>query len=621
MVVGRTMGRMMPLRRSFLPALLLVILLTPGYARATWPPPQKKLIHAGYPSEVSHIRRHIDRMNALPFDGTILIIHELDSLFNYERKLSRDEVQSKFDDLAATPWGRLTHNFLKLNVELHADIDWFDDAQWEVVEHNLALAMEAVVVAGAEGIIFDPEQYSHRLWMYEKAAHHATKSFDAYFAQLRKRGAQWMRAVQRAKPDVTILHYYLLTAFAGYFGDRPTPGGDTRDLLPEHSYGLYLGFINGMLDVIGPEVTLVDGNESAYYYGGRAAYDNAYVKIRQERRYLIDPTNREKYDRQVQVGSALYIQGTMGMRNYSIQALGAFLDPAQRLQLMEHRAYQALRTTDAYVWCYSDSRNISWWNGHVPDGLGDALRSAQAKIAAGVPLGFSEAPFESAKKKQQDLMQHGRSSIVPFRAAVPHVGDDGPPVLDGRLDDAIWQRSPHLGPFRVPNIFIKPNIQAPTTAQVAWDDEHFYAAFTCMEPNVEAMSKRKTGVDTVVWHDDCVEVFISAGPDLFPYRQFEANAIDTRFDSSWFARKKMDGSWNATWNSRAAIGEDRWICEIAIPWRDIGSAPAPGDQRRGNLTRHRIPHEEETTTWTPMYKTFSDAEYLATWVFEAAGQR
>ena len=153
------------------------------------------------------------------------------------------------------------------------------------------------------------------------------------------------------------------------------------------------------------------------------------------------------------------------------------------------------------------------------------------------------------------------------------------------------------------------------------DDEHFYAAFTCIEPNVEAMSKRKTGVDTVVWHDDCVEVFISAGPDLFPYRQFEANAIDTRFDSNWFARKKMDGSWNATWNSRAAIGKDRWICEIAIPWRDIGSAPAPGDQRRGNLTRHRIPHEEETTTWTPMYKTFSDAEYMATWVFEAAGQR
>ena len=33
--------------------------------------------------------------------------------------------------------------------------------------------------------------------------------------------------------------------------------------------------------------------------------------------------NREKFRRQVQAGSALYIQGTFGMRNYSVQALGA----------------------------------------------------------------------------------------------------------------------------------------------------------------------------------------------------------------------------------------------------------------------------------------------------------
>ena len=151
---------------------------------------------------------------------------------------------------------------------------------------------------------------------------------------------------------------------------------------------------------------------------------------------------------------------------------------------------------------------------------------------------------------------------------------------------------------------------------MAWDEENLYIAFTCIEPNVQAMSKRKTGFDTVVWHDDCVEVFISAGATLYPYRQFEANAIDTRFDSTWPAFRKMDGSWNARWESRAAIHADRWFCEIAIPWNEIGTPPAPGESRRANVTRHRIPHEEETTTWTPMYKTFADAEYMGTWVFE-----
>ena len=129
-------------------------------------------------------------MNALPFDGTILIIHALDSLFNYERKITREEVQPHFNDLAAAEWGRLTDNFLKLNVEQHSKSDSFDDDQWQTVEHNIAPAIEAVVAGGAKGIVFDPEKYNHRLWMYDKAVHRDVKYFEAYFAQMRRRGAQ-----------------------------------------------------------------------------------------------------------------------------------------------------------------------------------------------------------------------------------------------------------------------------------------------------------------------------------------------------------------------------------------------------------------------------------------------
>ncbi len=52
------------------------------------------------------------------------------------------------------------------------------------------------------------------------------------------------------------------------------------------------------------------------------------------------------------------------------------------------------------------------------------------------------------------------------------------------------------------------------------------------------------------------------------------------------------------------------------PWKAIGARPQPGEERRANVTRHRIPHEEESTTWAPMYKTFSDEEYMGFWVFE-----
>jgi len=599
-------------------ALVLSVSLSPQ-VYSFWEPEKKKLIHAGYPAEVAYVRQHIEKMKALPFDGTILAIHELRSLFNYTRQVSREEVQKHFDDLSATDWGHVTENFLLMQAEQEAGIDWFDDEHWANVEHNLRLSIEAVVAADAAGIIFDPEQYNYPLWKYEKAKHHETKTYEEYTAQMRKRGAQWMRVVESVKPDITILHYYLMTAFSGYYGVRETPGGDTPELLKDSGYALYLGFINGLLDAAGPEVVFVNGNEGAYYYGGREAYDEAYVQMKQERLYLIAPENREKYRRQVQAGSSIYIQGTLGMRNYSIQALGAFMPPEERLKLLEHRTYQALRTSDEYVWCYADSKGINMWEHRFPAGTAEAIASAKRKIEAGAPLGFPEEPFVEAKRKQQEIMKNGRTRIVPRRLVIEKVGADGPPTLDGKLDDPVWQRVKPVGPFSVPNIYIKETLQAPTTAQVAWDDENLYVAFTCFEPDVKRMSQRAKEHDGRVWNDDCVEVFVSAGQETFPYRHFEISSIDTHFDATWTERKKMDGSWNADWSSKSQVGEDRWTSEVAIPWKVIGSRPAVGETRKANLTRHRIPDETETSCWTPVYKTFSDSEFLGTWIFQDAG--
>ena len=136
-----------------------------------------------------------------------------------------------FTDRHLTPGRRVT----LLQVEKSSRIDWFDDTQWDNVEHNIKLTIQTVVVA--RGIIFDPEQYNYSLWIYEKAAHYETKSFAEYFAQLRRRDAQWIRAVQAVKPDVEILHHYLMTAFNSRSGVRETPGGDTPALLRQSFWG------------------------------------------------------------------------------------------------------------------------------------------------------------------------------------------------------------------------------------------------------------------------------------------------------------------------------------------------------------------------------------------------
>ncbi len=594
-------------------ALLAVLLVSPVLAEQ-WPQMKKKVIHAGYPADVKYVRQNIHKMQRLPFDGTIVDIWQLRPMFNHERKWYKRDLQSAFDDLAAIQWGKLTDNFLLLNAS--SKMDWFDDGHWENILHNIKLATEAMVVGKCKGLIFDPEQYGFLVWKYSAAAHHQTKTFQEYYQQARKRGVQWIQAVQSVKPDIRILNYYQLTAFTSYLRNPEQMAASTEENLTKSSYSMYLGFLNGMLDVAGPEVIFIDGNESAYYYASRANYDQAYVDIKQELLYLIAPENREKYKRQVQAGASTYVQGSLGMRNFSIQALGSFFPPAQRLKLFEFRTYHALRTTDEYVWCYADSVNINWWQGQVPAGAAQAIASAKMKIANRQPLGFSEEPFVEAKKKQANYAQDIIKSIVPRTAVIHKLGGAKEvPVIDGKLDDPIWRKVKPLEEFTVTKIFIKDKLDAPTRAQVTWDDEHLYIAYTCYEPKIQELhssGKRDNGV----YRGDSVEAFISLGENPWPYRQFIINPNNIQFDSVWREGKKMDKSWDAKWQSGAFVGKDRWTAELAIPWQAIGKKPELGETRRANLTRNRNPKPAESTTWTPMWKRFSDAEFFGTWTFD-----
>ena len=71
--------------------------------------------------------------------------------------------------------------------------------------------------AGFKGICFDTEYYEGLpLFGFHRMRHHATRSFEAYQAQVRSKAAAIMRAVNESFPDITIL---VLFGFSGsYYG-------------------------------------------------------------------------------------------------------------------------------------------------------------------------------------------------------------------------------------------------------------------------------------------------------------------------------------------------------------------------------------------------------------------
>lgn len=565
----------------------------------------KKLIEYGwdvpYPD---FVRDHIREMEKLPFDG---LIFKLRGGGNVLTPKPLDEAKYA-PDFAACPqiqWGTFTDNFVILWAA--SDQDWFDDAHWQAIEHNARLMTRAARLARCVGICFDHEPYGTNPWAYNQARHKSTRSFADYEAKVRQRGAQFVRAVESELPGLTILTFFQLSYFSELL--KPMDPAQRAESLSSQYYGLLPAFLNGMLDAASPALSVVDGNESAYYYTDSRSHFEVYHRITQRAKLLVDPALWTRYRNQMQVGQALYVDQYFGLR--ANQVLGHYMPSDDQQKWFEHNVYWALYTTDKYVWCYSERMN--WWTGKdVPPGCADAIRAARQKLNEGRPLGFDMAALVSRAQARQ---KEGIASRLKLRSAeIPALPADTPrPVVDGRLDDPAWAKVTALEPFVA--LASRPDkLTADTRASVTCDATALYLAVRCQEPKPE--SARAGGAahdDAGIWQGDVVELLISAPGGTVPFAHFMVNPKGL----AWDARHTpdVDLTYTPAWERAAATADGAWSVEMAIPWSSLGmAAPKPGTALRANLCRQRA-GAHELSAWSPMAEGFLEHELFGTWTF------
>jgi len=355
----------------------------------------KKLIEYGWDVPTpDFIRANIREMEKLPFDGLIFRLKAGDNVLEPvpwdEAKYAED-----FDNVANIAWEKFSDNFVRMLVA--SDQDWFDDAQWQAIEHNIKIVAKAAKLAKCAGICFDPEPYGTNPWEFQKVLHKDTKSFAEYQAKVRERGNQFIRALQSEFPNPKIITFYLMGMWQGSGVCGPLAPEERMKALSGESYALYPAFINGMVEAAGESTVIIDGNENSYYYTDISQYLAAYQFVYQGARYLLDPSLWAKYRTTIQSGQALYLDYYFGLREFKDP--GMFMTPEERPKWFEHNVYHGLNTADEYVWCYSEHMN--WWTGTVPPGAIEAAASAREKVRNRAPLGFEIKPILDAAEKQK----------------------------------------------------------------------------------------------------------------------------------------------------------------------------------------------------------------------------
>src|SRR5882757_9026806 len=64
-------------------------------------------------------------------------------------------------------------------------------------------------------------------------------------------------------------------------------------------------------------------------------------------------------------------------------------------------------------------------------------------------------------------------------------------VIDGKLDDAAWQRAPAVGDFHFN--WWKNGEREPTIAKIMWDNDNLYVGYFCHDKHISARVTQRHG--------------------------------------------------------------------------------------------------------------------------------
>ena len=315
-------------------------------------PTKAKLLEWGWKSpSVQDFRDHIDRIEAAPFDGTVISVTgtngdrqvNLARHFWCDKPFKREYFADAVRDLKAAKRKQFTDCFLRVNVT-PGDVCFLDDKSWSVILENAKVAAWVAKDSKLKGWMFDVEQYKKQVFKYADQNKMQPGTFEEYEKATRRRGGDFIRAINSEFPDITIL----MT-----FGYSLAIGDHNR--LPEALYGLLPAFLDGVLEAESEKTTMIDGLEFAYGFKTRAEFETLKALMRINGKALSKVP--ELYEKRMKMGYGIWIDNnSSGKRGWDPEHPEKnYFSPKE----IEASICMGLELTETYVWLYS--QRLNWY--------------------------------------------------------------------------------------------------------------------------------------------------------------------------------------------------------------------------------------------------------------------
>ncbi len=163
---------------------------------------------------------------------------------------------------------------------------------------------------------------------------------------------------------------------------------------------------------------------------------------------------------------------------------------------------------------------------------------------------------------------------APVQKSVRAIRVDTPPVIDGVMDEAVWQLAEPITDFHQ----IRPGNQtAPseiTEVYVLYDDDALYIAARMADSNPELIAAPVIRHGQGLGSDDRLVVILDPFNTRRTGYRFETNLNAVRHDALYTSVNSFQLEWNTIWDTATSRYDNGWIAELEIPFKSLPFDPS-----------------------------------------------
>lgn len=183
---------------------------------------------------------------------------------------------------------------------------------------------------------------------------------------------------------------------------------------------------------------------------------------------------------------------------------------------------------------------------------------------------------------------------------------DEVPTLDGNLSEAFWADAEPMTDFV--GVESEQPSEYTTVAKVVYNATSMFIGIEAKEPDMDS-ARALLSMQSKVWGQDSVEVFLDFNGDRRTYHQLIASASGEKWSSSYnLPRKKV--AWDVDWKVAGSTQADGWSIEIEVPYSSLNllTDPPAGENIGMNICRNRksrtAGEKDNNSSWSFTHGTF-----------------